>query len=60
VPANDYFWRIGDQFQAGLPLIGTQASRDLARSRILFGKTGAQAQFFWQIQPPGLANRKQP
>ena len=52
--------RISDQFQAGLPLIGTQASRDLARSRILSGKTGAQAQFFWQIQPPGLANRKQP
>ena len=52
--------RIGDEFQAGLPLIGTQASRDLARSRILSGKTGAQAQFFWQIQTPGLANRKQP
>jgi hypothetical protein len=53
-------WRISDQFQAGLPLIGTQASRDLARSSILSGKTGAQAQFFWQSQPPGLANRKQP
>jgi hypothetical protein len=26
--------RIGDQFHAGLPLIGMQASRDLARSRI--------------------------
>ena len=30
------------------------------RSRILSVKTGAQVQFFLQIQPPGLANRKQP
>ena len=52
--------RSGDQLQAGLPLIGTLASRDLARSRILSVKTGAQVQFFLQIQPPGLANRKQP
>ena len=46
------------EFRTGLPRTGTQASRDMARSRILSDNNCARSHFFWQTQPRYLANRK--